>query len=190
VAASVLVGRVEELAALDAAWERAGQGQPATVLIGGEAGVGKSRLAEEFGARARAAGAVRVLAGYCLDLSAEGGLPFAPFTGMLRELVRDLGADGVAALLSGQGARSSAPGVNLPIVLAARSAIVMIASPLGTATGGPIVATLGAAWTLTASGAATIALAVIADTLWTRRRLPGPAEPDVPAKAACARAGP
>jgi predicted ATPase len=107
VAASVLVGRAQELAALDAAWERAGQGQPATVLIGGEAGIGKSRLAEEFGARARAAGAVRVLSGYCLDLSADG-LPFAPFTGVLRELVRDLGADGLAALLPGQGARELA----------------------------------------------------------------------------------
>lgn len=103
----MLVGRVEELAALDAAWERVRQGQPATVLIGGEAGLGKSRLAEEFGARARAAGAVRVLSGLCLDLSADG-LPFAPFTGVLRDLVRDLGADGLAALLPGQGARELA----------------------------------------------------------------------------------
>src|SRR5262249_25418115 len=102
--ASVLVGRGEELAALDPAGERVGQGQPATVLVGGEGGVGKSRLAEEFGARARVAGAARVLSGYCLDLSAEG-LPFAPFTGVLRELVRDLGADGLAALLPGRGAR-------------------------------------------------------------------------------------
>ena len=105
--ASVLVGRAQELAALDAASERAGQGEPATVLIGGEAGVGKSRLAEEFGARALAAGAARVLSGYCLDLSADG-LPFAPFTGVLRELVRDLGADGLAALLPGQGTRELA----------------------------------------------------------------------------------
>jgi DNA-binding CsgD family transcriptional regulator/tetratricopeptide (TPR) repeat protein len=107
VGASVFVGRTKELAALDAAWERVGQGQAATVLVGGEAGVGKSRLAEEFGARALAAGAVRVLSGYCLDLSADG-LPFAPFTGVLREVVRDLGADGVAALLPGQGARELA----------------------------------------------------------------------------------
>jgi DNA-binding CsgD family transcriptional regulator len=107
VAASVLVGRVEELAALDAAWERVGEGQSATVLVGGEAGVGKSRLVEEFGVRARAAGAVRVLCGFCVDLSAEG-LPFAPFTGVLRELVRDLGADGVVGLLPGQGARELA----------------------------------------------------------------------------------
>jgi DNA-binding CsgD family transcriptional regulator len=103
--APVFVGRAAELAALDAAWERAGQGDPATVLIGGEAGVGKSRLAEEFSARA--AGPVRVLSGYCLDLSAEG-LPFAPFTGVLRGLVRDIGADALAALLPRQGARELA----------------------------------------------------------------------------------
>ncbi len=100
--ASVLVGRLEELAALDAAFARVRLGEPSAVLIGGEAGVGKSRLAGESAARARAAGAARVLIGYCLELSAEG-LPFAPFTGVLRELVRDLGADGVAALLPGGG---------------------------------------------------------------------------------------
>jgi ATP/maltotriose-dependent transcriptional regulator MalT len=100
---AVLVGRVKELAALDAAFARVRQGQPSTVLIGGEAGVGKSRLVSELSARARATGASRNLLGYCLELSAEG-LPFAPFTGVLRELVRDLGADGVAALLPGKGA--------------------------------------------------------------------------------------
>ena len=91
---------MEGLAALDAAFARVQQGQPSTVLIGGEAGVGKSRLVGESAARALASGAARVLLGYCLELSAEG-LPFAPFTGVLRELVRDLGADGVAALLPG-----------------------------------------------------------------------------------------
>jgi len=100
-AAPVFVGRARELAELDAALGRVRDGRPSAVLVGGEAGVGKSRLVGEFGARARAVGAVRVLSGYCLDLSAEG-LPFAPFTGVLRELVSDLGADGVAALLPGQ----------------------------------------------------------------------------------------
>lgn len=100
--APVFVGRVEELAALDAAFERVRRGQPSAVLIGGEAGVGKSRLLSEFAARARAAGITRVLYGYCLELSGEG-LPFAPFTGVLRELVRGLGTDGVVALLPGRG---------------------------------------------------------------------------------------
>ena len=105
--AAVLVGRAAELAALDAAFERVRGGRPSAVLIGGEAGVGKSRLVSEFAGRARAAGAARVLCGYCLELSADG-LPFAPFTGVLRELVHHLGADGVAALLPGQGARELA----------------------------------------------------------------------------------
>jgi DNA-binding NarL/FixJ family response regulator len=96
----VLVGRSEELAILDAALERARAGGPSTVLIGGEAGIGKTRLVTEFTAVAAASGA-RLLAGGCLDLGAEG-LPFAPFAAMLRELVRDLGADGVAALLPAQ----------------------------------------------------------------------------------------
>ena len=105
--APVFVGRAEELAALDAAFDRVRQGQPSAVLIGGEAGVGKSRLLTEFAARARAVGVTRVLYGYCLELSAEG-LPFAPFTGVLRELVHGLGTDGVAALLPGRGARELA----------------------------------------------------------------------------------
>jgi ATP/maltotriose-dependent transcriptional regulator MalT len=100
-AASVLVGRVDDLATLDAALAQVRQGEPSTVLIGGEAGVGKSRLVNEFSRRA--AGAVRVVCGHCLELSADG-LPFAPFTGVLRELARELGADGVAGLVPGGGA--------------------------------------------------------------------------------------
>ncbi len=96
----VLVGRGEYLAALDAALARARGGEPAAVLIGGEAGVGKTRLAGEFAGRATGAGA-RVLAGACLDMGADG-LPFAPFTAVLRELVREMGADGVASLLPGR----------------------------------------------------------------------------------------
>ena len=69
--------------------------------------MGKSRLVTEFAARSRAAGA-RVLLGGCLELGADG-LPFAPFTAVLRTLVRDLGAAGVAELLPG-GPPGSWPG--------------------------------------------------------------------------------
>jgi predicted MFS family arabinose efflux permease len=55
---------------------------------------------------------------------------------------------------------------NLPSVLAARSAALTVASPLGTAIGGPIVAGLGAGLTLTASGAATVLLASLATGIW------------------------
>ncbi len=95
----VLVGRAEQLAALDAALRRVAGGAPAAVLVGGEAGIGKSRLAAQFASGAAEAG-IRVLAGGCLDLGADG-LPFAPFAAMLRALVRDIGADGVAALMPG-----------------------------------------------------------------------------------------
>ncbi|MFF0522509.1 AAA family ATPase [Actinomadura nitritigenes] len=93
----VLVGRERESAALDAAFRDARAGTPSAVLLGGEAGVGKTRLVGEFGARARAEGA-RVLVGGCLELGTEG-LPFAPFTAALRGLVRDVGVDGVRGLL-------------------------------------------------------------------------------------------
>ncbi len=55
---------------------------------------------------------------------------------------------------------------NLSRLLAARSAIVMTAYPLGTAIGGPLIAALGAANTLAASGAATILLALAAAATW------------------------
>jgi DNA-binding CsgD family transcriptional regulator len=106
VVSPVLIGRADHLSALDAALAEARRGQPAAVLIGGEAGIGKSRLVTEFAARAGSSGA-RVLTGGCLELGADG-LPFAPFTAVLRELVRDIGPDGVAALLPGGSARELA----------------------------------------------------------------------------------
>ncbi|MFG3686460.1 AAA family ATPase [Micromonospora sp. NPDC047740] len=89
---TVLVGRQPELTGLRDAFGRARAGEPATVLVGGEAGVGKTRLLEEFGTQAGAAGA-RVLVGQCLELG-EAGLPFAPFAAALREVLR---RDGPAA---------------------------------------------------------------------------------------------
>ena len=106
VTSPVLVGRADQLTALNDALDRVRRGSPATVLAGGEAGVGKSRLLTEFSAGARGAGA-RVLTGGCLEL-AHGGLPFAPFTTVLRDLVRDLGTGGVAELLADQGTRELA----------------------------------------------------------------------------------
>ena len=84
----VFVGRRAELDRLEAALAAATGGQPSTVLIAGEAGVGKSRFAAEFAAIAEAAGAIS-LTGGCLDLG-EGGLPYAPFVEALRTLSRRL----------------------------------------------------------------------------------------------------
>jgi hypothetical protein len=52
----LVVGRGEHLAAAEAALERARAGGPAAVLIGGEAGIGKSRLVGEFTTAAANAG--------------------------------------------------------------------------------------------------------------------------------------
>jgi ATP/maltotriose-dependent transcriptional regulator MalT len=82
----VFVGRGVELAALVAALESATAGDPAVVLVGGEAGVGKTRLVEQAADRARQAGA-RVLTGSCIELGGEG-LPLSPLVDALRTLMR------------------------------------------------------------------------------------------------------
>ena len=102
----VLVGRDEQMAALEDAFASVRQGGPTAVLLGGEAGVGKSRLVSEFGRAAEAAGAC-VLTGGCLELGTDG-LPFAPFTAVLRQLVHEHGADAVAAMLPGRTTRGLA----------------------------------------------------------------------------------
>ncbi|WP_253194584.1 AAA family ATPase [Streptomyces sp. MP131-18] len=85
----VFVGRAAELAELSAGLGRARAGVPQAFVIGGEAGIGKTRLVEEFLARARAEGAVTAT-GACVELSADG-LPFAPVAAVLRALHRRLG---------------------------------------------------------------------------------------------------
>ncbi|MEA2341456.1 MAG: hypothetical protein QOG11_1533 [Solirubrobacteraceae bacterium] len=93
----VFVGRQDELDVLDDALGRAAAGEPALVLVGGEAGVGKTRLVEELTTRAEAAGA-RVLVGGCVELGGEG-VPFAPVVEVLRTLAADLPPDRLDALL-------------------------------------------------------------------------------------------
>jgi len=78
------VGRARELAELDRALEAAHNGSGLTVLIAGEAGIGKTRLASQLAARARAAG-FDVLLGRSIDLVGTE-LPFQPFVEALRPL--------------------------------------------------------------------------------------------------------
>ena len=87
-AGTAFVGRSGDLEVLLDAYARAARGEGAVALVGGEAGVGKTRLVGEAAAHARRHGA-RVLVGQCLDLE-EGGLPYAPLVDMLRTLDRDL----------------------------------------------------------------------------------------------------
>ena len=87
---SQLIGRTAELASLTAALARARDQTAQIVLVGGEAGVGKSRIVAEFvGALPRQ---VRVLTGNCLELR-QAVLAFAPLVGMLRQLSDQLGPE-------------------------------------------------------------------------------------------------
>ena len=88
VSSPIFVGRGAELKRLSEALELATNHRPATRLVGGDAGIGKTRLVSEFVAGARASGA-HVMIGDCLQLG-ETGLPYAPFVGALRPLIRSL----------------------------------------------------------------------------------------------------
>jgi predicted ATPase len=90
VVSPIFVGRVEELHVLEAALGRATNSEPAVVLVGGEAGVGKTRLVAELTARCAADG-TRVLTGGCVPVG-DGALPYAPIVEGLRALVGDLAA--------------------------------------------------------------------------------------------------
>ncbi|MCH0559545.1 MULTISPECIES: helix-turn-helix transcriptional regulator [Streptomyces] len=100
----VFVGRTDELATLNDALTRAARdaslasgtaGEPQALLLGGEAGVGKTRLVEEFTTAAAHRGAVVALGG-CVEIGADG-LPFAPFSTALRALREALPEDFAAA---------------------------------------------------------------------------------------------
>lgn len=76
-----LVGRGREQAALAAAWQQATAGAARLVLVGGEAGIGKSRLVEELGAWCARRHAVVVVA-RCH--AAEGPLAYGAVVDWLR----------------------------------------------------------------------------------------------------------
>ena len=95
------VGRGRELERLLSAWQTAVAGGMIAVLIAGEPGVGKSRLAGEWSRQAYEQGAV-VLYGRCDE---DLGAPYQPFAEAMRSLVPCVGASrlrgirGVEALL-------------------------------------------------------------------------------------------
>jgi len=66
--------------------------------------------------------------------------------------------------------QDASPPAALAQVIAARSSLLIIASPIGTAFGGPIVAALGARGTLLVSALATIGLGLITTTVLLTRR--------------------
>jgi DNA-binding CsgD family transcriptional regulator len=92
----VFIGRSAELASLQRAADAADGARASLLLLGGEAGVGKSRLLAELIARCRASGWL-VLEGATISAGADG-LPFEPIVAALRSLIRELGVERVATV--------------------------------------------------------------------------------------------
>ncbi len=87
------VGRAREMEAMQVRWGEALQGRGGMVLIGGEAGVGKTRLTEEFAATIGWRDGV-VARGRCYEL--EHMLPYQPLAEVLRDLIMQEGGVGPA----------------------------------------------------------------------------------------------
>jgi DNA-binding CsgD family transcriptional regulator len=85
VTSPTFVGRVAEFAVLDRALEDAERGHTTTILIGGDPGVGKTRLLQTWNTRLLERG-VRVASGSCLDLG-ETGPAYTPIVEAMREIV-------------------------------------------------------------------------------------------------------
>ncbi len=77
------VGRERERERLASSWAEAARGSVQLVWLSGEPGIGKTRLAIEFGAAVAADGAI-VLHGRCEE---DIGLPYQPFVEVLGQLV-------------------------------------------------------------------------------------------------------
>ena len=88
VPAAGFVGRVAERERLGAAWAQARDGERRLVLVCGEPGIGKTRLAGDLAHEARGGGAT-VLYGRC---DADAGVPYQPWREALGHLV-EVGSD-------------------------------------------------------------------------------------------------
>src|SRR3989440_1274608 len=81
-----LVGRAAAFTQLVGRFQQAQQGRPQAVLVEGEAGIGKTRLARDFGTWARPQGA-EVLSGQAFEMG--GRLPYQPLVEALRERLEE-----------------------------------------------------------------------------------------------------
>lgn len=103
-----MIGREPDLEMLREQLAESSAGVPRAVVLGGEAGIGKTRLLDEF--RAEASRSALVLTGRSVDLGADGA-PYAPFTGILRQLADEIG---IEALLDAAGPSRGVLTVLLP----------------------------------------------------------------------------
>jgi DNA-binding CsgD family transcriptional regulator/tetratricopeptide (TPR) repeat protein len=83
---SHFVGRGSELAELERALAQAAAGTPAVALLGGDSGIGKTRLVAEL--ERRIAAEATVLHGEAIE-QGDAELPYAPLLSALRPLVRE-----------------------------------------------------------------------------------------------------
>lgn len=85
-----LVGRDQELGQARGLWSKVLSGQGQMLLLSGEAGIGKTRLVRELATHVQVSGG-QALEGACY---AEGGMPYSPFTQILRRAFNsDSGTD-------------------------------------------------------------------------------------------------
>ncbi len=116
-----LISRQSQVAGFRRALERAAAGEPGVLLVGGDAGVGKTRLVSHLAATAQGQGA-RVVVAHCVDLG-EVGIPYLPFTEALADLRRP----------AARAASDDAGGV--AEVVAQRPALARLLDPAGAAAG-------------------------------------------------------
>jgi len=114
------VGRARELAELSAKLRAAASGRGGIAMLAGEAGIGKTRLAQEFMAVARAQGAL-VLAGRALE--GEGQAPYGPWVEAIEQYAIRRDLDGLRADLG-----FDAPYI-AQLVTAVRSRLADVAAP-------------------------------------------------------------
>jgi predicted ATPase/class 3 adenylate cyclase len=93
------VGRASEREALERAWKQAEQGARQVVLLAGEPGIGKTRLATEIALHAHHQGGL-VLLGTCDE---DLAMPYQPFVEALRHLVSACPEDKLAEALTERG---------------------------------------------------------------------------------------
>ncbi len=93
-AALPLVGRRSQMEVLKAAWKRAARGNGTTVFLTGEAGIGKSRLAEELAGIARTQGG-RMLLGFTTNPEHR---PYAPLMDAVESGAAYVAPEAIAAL--------------------------------------------------------------------------------------------
>ena len=84
------VGREAELTQLERILEQVVRGRGGVVLVGGEPGVGKTRLAEEVALLAQQKGML-TFTGHCYEM--EGAIPYSPFVEILEATAETIPAD-------------------------------------------------------------------------------------------------